>query len=135
MIYVALDPGATTGAAIYNGADKIATTHFPHFEKLNEIVEIADVVIYEKPFMKQTTDPIVFEVKGAILECVYRNQKKLQPQAATIPSAIEKIFSDLWKGPKVKRRLIHERDALAHLVFFLVLKTKQLTIQELGNML
>ena len=135
MSIIAIDPGGITGVATYDkGRGVIFTSHFDHFTLLDGVIKDAEVIIYEKPFAKATTNIVVFQVEGVILERSAAYNKPLQPQPPSVLKYVDSNFTEFMRTTKVKKRLIHEKDALRHLVRFLTF-TNTLTIEEIEKLL
>lgn len=66
---IAFDPGGTTGYATYTAiTGKINFSFFDYSEQVDNLIQPNTIVVYENPFKSVRVDPIVFEVKGAIVE-------------------------------------------------------------------
>ena len=129
----AFDPGGTTGVATYwksrqvvesdNVTDRIVSTQtivlseYKTFTETDGFVRIADVVIYERPFLTVSVDPIVFEVTGSIKECAYRHDTSIVvAQPAETPKFI-------WHRYQLDGIIIgsqHRKDAFCHLMKYLL---------------
>jgi len=112
---VAVDPGWTTGVAFLDSG-RIWTNSFRTFEDFDRIIKEGDVVVVEKPFMSSKVDPIVFEVAGACYERIWSKGATRVDQAAYVPSFV-------WTRHRLEGKISgnqHQKDAAAHLVFYLI---------------
>ncbi len=118
MKHLAIDPGGTTGYALYNdlGLGKITIGDFKDSTEFARLIVKGVVVIYEMPFFTPTVNPIVFEVKGALLYAARTKANKVYDQPAYIPKHIwnrYKLQGLIWGSQ-------HEKDAFCHLLHYMV---------------
>jgi hypothetical protein len=121
---LALDPGKTTGYALLTGRTglqghlHLELGEFETWTRLHTLIVSDTEVVYEKPFLDRFTDPIVFEVKGAILCVAQHAQAALMEQAPSVPHFI-------WARHKLQGKLVgsqHPKDAFCHLLHYAVRK-------------
>lgn len=77
--------------------------------------------------MKVTTDPIVFEVKGAICERCANKGVDLMFQEPSVPKFINTRYADEMKTIK---GIIHAKDALCHMIYFLTRQNPDFDVME-----
>ena len=124
MKVLAFDPGGLTGWAAWDGTH-LERGYFPHFELVNNLTSSnVDLVLIEKPFLKPTTDPIVFQVYGSIRERCFTKALKVELQPASAPAF---IFDSLGLKGKLKweKSKQHDKDAFYHLLYYFVKQRDQ----------
>lgn len=122
---VAIDPGGTTGVArLYRSHDEhysehwyIKTDSFRKWEGMCDWIIPDTLVIVEKPFLTQSTDPVVFESAGAAYLAAYLNGCDVYLQAPNLPQFI-------WTRYKLTSKDVpgsqHQKDAFCHLAHYLI---------------
>lgn len=127
MIYTAFDPGGTTGWARYVsvGGGKFSCGQFPQSISVETLILHSDIVICEKLFVGSLDfNPVGFKVCG-VIEYFAAKQRHInlvyQP-----PSSMKAVVAwDIVDTSQFKTE--HPKDALYHLLFYLV-KQKVLTL-------
>jgi hypothetical protein len=127
---IAFDPGLITGYATY--FDEVVFGYFDYSSKVDQLIQPGMIVVYEKPFQSVTVDPVVFEVKGAIVERANTKGCTLVPRRPSCKEFVKHAY-------KLHDRLIvdhkdHSRDACAHLMDFMM-KEYKITAEQFFGMI
>lgn len=114
----AFDPGKATGCAVFSKDAGIGVSTFETFKGIASYGHCA-VFVVERPFKSEATDTVVFEVFGVVKERAWANSIDLMIQPPSVPDFICKRYelNMLVRGKKLS---IHEKDALAHLINYLI---------------
>lgn len=118
---IAFDPGKTTGWARLKNKT-IEMGYFTDAIGIDALIKPKIVVIYELPFLQSTTEPIVVEVKGAIVERATAKGCQIVEQSPLILRSMKDGWNTHGKlaviGEKGKKS-DHTRDAFAHLAYYM----------------
>ena len=124
---LAIDPGGTTGYCLLYNIDlpdmTIEIGEFKNWSRLDDLIRESDIVLCEQPFLTISTDPIVFEVTGAVKERCEAKRAKLIMQQSNFPHYIWKRYAAELRHKQIGTSFSqHKKDAFAHVLYYWVYK-------------